>query len=100
MFMTDTLEASVGSFVESLKGNDAAFRVVVGQGRLLTLKQKIATEKASALIAVGDPSIADFRVLPNPRLIRVLGLRPASPTCPSPPQMTKRSLSKSMSLTI
>lgn len=105
----------VDSFVESLGSNDAAFQVIVGQGRLLTLKDDIAgkpkkrtksssfrnsfsgrsdaedneaednendeereeeNEEEGALIAVGDPSIADFRLLPNPRLIRVLGLRP------------------------
>ncbi len=96
--------APVESFVESLKGNDAAFRVILGQGRLLTLREDIVTphedeatndgdlltgdtgdkedrsagssSDASAVVAVGDPSIADFQLLPNPRLIRVVGLRP------------------------
>ena len=67
---------SVASFIDSIKGNDAAFSVVVGQGRLLTLKQRIANPDASSVIAIGDPSIADFQLLPNPKLIRVLGLRP------------------------
>ena len=101
----------VESFIESLKGNDAAFRVVLGQGRLLTLRENVAKsskpraknqqldlritdengeiedesaeeaqdadlEDSSGAIAVGDPSIADFQLLPNPRLVRILGLRP------------------------
>ncbi|NIP85346.1 MAG: hypothetical protein GTO03_07210, partial [Planctomycetales bacterium] len=65
----------VASFMESLKGNDAAFHVVVGQGRLLTTKQPIASENGVGLIAVGDPTVVDFEVLPNPRMIRVVGRR-------------------------
>ncbi|NIN76909.1 MAG: hypothetical protein GTO37_03945, partial [Planctomycetales bacterium] len=65
----------VASFLESLKGNDAAFQVVVGQGRLLTTKKPIAEENGVGVIAVGDPTIVDFEVLPNPRMIRVIGRR-------------------------
>ncbi|MCI0461904.1 MAG: pilus assembly protein N-terminal domain-containing protein [Gemmataceae bacterium] len=54
--------------------NDAAFEVVVGQGRILTTKADIAVGKAPALVAVGDPSIVDFKVV-SPRQIRVVGLR-------------------------
>lgn len=66
----------IASFVDSIKGNDAAFSVVVGQGRLLTLKERIANPNAASVIAVGDPSIAEFQLLPNPKLVRILGLRP------------------------
>ncbi len=31
--------APIASFIDSLRGNDAAFEVIVGQGRLLTLKE-------------------------------------------------------------
>jgi pilus assembly protein CpaC len=65
----------VGSFVESLGTNDASFEVVVGQGRLLTLKENLAVGgKAKPVIAVGDPSVIDFVVV-GPRQIRVIGQR-------------------------
>jgi Flp pilus assembly secretin CpaC len=68
--------APVASLVDGMRGNDAAIKLVVGQGRLLTLKTDIAAKDGSALIATGDPSVVDFAVLPNPRMIRLLGKRP------------------------
>jgi len=69
-------EASpVASFVDALKGNDAALRVVVGQGRLMTMKSDIASRNGTAVIAVGDPTVVGFEVLPNPRVLRVVGKR-------------------------
>ena len=65
----------IGALLDSVKGNDATIRVTVGQGRLLTLKRDITSSDRSAFIAVGDPTVIDFEVLPNPRMIRVLGLR-------------------------
>jgi len=65
---------AVSSFIDSLSSNDAAFEVVVNQGRILTTKENIATAKGPALVAVGDPSIVDFKII-NPRQIRVIGLR-------------------------
>jgi pilus assembly protein CpaC len=63
----------VASFVENLGTNDASFEVVVGQGRLLTLKENLASPgKPRPVIAVGDPSIVDFVVV-GPRQIRVVG---------------------------
>lgn len=47
----------------------------MGQGRLLTLKEDVANRRGAAVIAVGDPTIGDFEVLPNPRMIRVIGRR-------------------------
>jgi len=69
-------EASpVASFVDALKGNDAVLQVVVGQGRLMTMKSDIASRNGTAVIAVGDPTVVGFEVLPNPRVIRVVGKR-------------------------
>jgi pilus assembly protein CpaC len=65
---------SVSSFVDSLKGNDAAFEVKVGQGRILTVKDDLIAGGNQPLIAVGDPSVAEFALL-NSRQIRVTGLR-------------------------
>ncbi|MCH7753137.1 MAG: pilus assembly protein N-terminal domain-containing protein, partial [Planctomycetes bacterium] len=65
----------VAAFIDTLKGNDAAIQIVVGQGRMLTTRGPIATEAGDAMIAVGDPTILDFDVLPNPRMIRLLGKR-------------------------
>jgi len=67
--------APTASLVDGLRGNDAAFEVIVGQGRLLTLKTDIATKRGGGVIAVGDPTVADFDILPNPRMIRVMGKR-------------------------
>lgn len=67
--------APVASFVDSLRGNDAAFEVIVGQGRLLTMKTDIAGGQGTAVIAVGDPTVIEFQVLPNSRMIRVIGRR-------------------------
>ena len=68
--------APAASLVDSLRGNDAAIKLVVGQGRLLTLKTDMAAKHGSALIATGDPTVVDFVVLSNPRMIRLLGKRP------------------------
>ena len=65
---------SVPSFVDSLKGNDAAFEVNVGQGRILTVKEDLAAGPNQPLIAAGDPSVIEFSVI-NSRQIRVTGLR-------------------------
>lgn len=68
--------APVASFIDSLRGNDAAFEVILGQGRVLTTKQPIAGDKGTAMIAVGDPDVIDFKVLANSQMIRVIGKRP------------------------
>lgn len=65
----------VSGFVESLKGNDAIIKLVVGQARLLTTKAPIVRKGDVAVIAVGDPSVTDFEVLPDPRMIRITGKR-------------------------
>lgn len=65
----------VASFVDSLKGTDSAFEVIVGQARLLTMKEPFATEEGEATIAIADPTIIDFDVLPNSRMLRILGRR-------------------------
>jgi pilus assembly protein CpaC len=62
------------SFVDNLTTNDGAFEVVVGQGRILTLKEDLAKGKNEALVAVGDPTVIDFIVI-NPRQIRIVGDR-------------------------
>jgi pilus assembly protein CpaC len=65
---------SVQSFVDTLKGNDAAFEVNVGQGRILTVKEDLAAGANQPLIAVGDPSVVEFSVM-NSRQIRIIGQR-------------------------
>ncbi len=67
--------APVASFIDALQANDAAIEVIIHQGRLLTLKQDIAGEEGMAVIAVADPTIIDFQVLPNPRMLRITGKR-------------------------
>lgn len=67
--------AEIADFVESLRGNDATFEVLVGQGRILTLKKNIAVpDKPSPVIALGDPTVVAFEVI-GPRQIRLTGQR-------------------------
>ena len=69
-------QSPVSSFVENYRGNDAALDVVAGQGRLLTLRNSVAGQNGAGAIAVGDPAILEFQILPNPHMIRLLGRRP------------------------
>jgi pilus assembly protein CpaC len=66
---------SMGGFSGPLQGPDATLELVLGQGRLLTLKRPVFRGPRDALIAVGDPSIVDFELLPNPQLIRLIARR-------------------------
>jgi pilus assembly protein CpaC len=66
---------SVGEFVEGLTRNDAGFEVLLGQGRILATRMDLAAKgKASPLIAIGDPTVADFSVVNN-RQVRIEGRR-------------------------
>lgn len=62
-------------FIGGISSSDGGIELVVGQGKTVTLKKEISTEEAVGVIAVGDPSIVDFEVLPNPRFLRLLGKR-------------------------
>jgi len=68
--------AEVAAFIENVNSTDAVVEVVLGQGRLLTLREDLAAglSRARPLIAVGDPSIVDFTPV-NTRQIRLIGLR-------------------------
>jgi len=64
-----------GDLIDSVYGTDGVMEVIVGQGRLLSLNQRLATEERDgAVIALGDPSIVDFEVIGLTR-IRLTGLR-------------------------
>jgi pilus assembly protein CpaC len=65
---------AVTEFVEGLSTYDATFEVLVGQGRVLTVKEDLTAGRAAALIAVGDPSVIEFSVV-NARQIRIIGQR-------------------------
>src|SRR5262245_35685667 len=66
---------SVAEFVDNLSRNDGIFDVLVGQSRIITLKADLAAPgKRAPVVAVGDPTVIDFRVL-NTRQIRVVGER-------------------------
>jgi pilus assembly protein CpaC len=65
---------SVSSFVDKLTVNDATFEVFVNQGRILTVKEDLAPSEKTAVIAVGDPSIVDLKVISR-RQLRLVGLR-------------------------
>lgn len=65
----------LATFVEPTMGSDADFEIIVGQGRLLPLRNPIDTQLGARAIAIGDPTVIDFEILPNPQLIRVIGRR-------------------------
>lgn len=71
----DPAAAPIASFLGPISRNDAVIEVVVGQSRLLTLKADIADERGTGVVAVGDPTVIDFDILPNPRMLRVRGHR-------------------------
>jgi pilus assembly protein CpaC len=72
-----TNEAPTASFLESVKTNDAAIEIILGQGRLLAIRQDwIGDSGGTAFIGIGDPSVIDFEILPDPHFIRIMGLRP------------------------
>jgi pilus assembly protein CpaC len=56
--------------VDKLSTNDASLEVVVGQSRILTLKEDLK----GTIVGVGDPSVLSFTIL-NTRQIRLLGER-------------------------
>ncbi|HPM82029.1 MAG TPA: pilus assembly protein N-terminal domain-containing protein [Candidatus Anammoximicrobium sp.] len=67
--------APTATLMHPLTRNDAAVEVIVGQARLLPLKADLANERGLGVISVGDPTVLEFEVMPNPRLIRLLGNR-------------------------
>ena len=64
------------SFVESLSANskDGVLEVETGLSKILTTKVDLAAAGKPSLIALADPSVADFTVL-SPRQIRITGHR-------------------------
>jgi pilus assembly protein CpaC len=63
------------SLLHSISTTEDSIQIVMGQGRLLSLRQDlIAPGHPSAFVAVGDPSVADFEIV-GARQIRVTGRR-------------------------
>ncbi|NQV26678.1 MAG: pilus assembly protein N-terminal domain-containing protein, partial [Rhodopirellula sp.] len=64
------------SFIDTLTRNDAMLEVVMGQGRMIVLKEALVqdekSEKGQPLIAVGNPDILEFEII-SPRQIRLIG---------------------------
>ena len=65
----------IEAFVKDLSSNDARIEVVVGQGRLLTLRNDLVEPGQPApLIAIGDPTVLDFQII-DTRHLRLTGQR-------------------------
>jgi len=66
------------SFIDSLSKNDAMLEVVLGQGRLIVLKEDLVQDKGTGgeqpLIAVGNPDTLEFEIAGR-RQIRLIGKR-------------------------
>jgi len=68
-------DEEIKQYVDRLSSSDALFEVIVGQGRLLTVKDDLAAPgKPEPLIAIGDPTVVDFEVV-GLRHVRVSGRR-------------------------
>ena len=67
---------AASSFIDSLSKNDARLEIILGQGRMLVLKENLVQDPAknseSPLIAVGNPDVVDFEIV-GPRQIRLIG---------------------------
>lgn len=68
---------SVSSLIQNIQGSDAVMEVVVGRSRILTLQEPLAVSKTNQvpIVAVGDPTVIEFDVLPTSQMIRLLGRR-------------------------
>ncbi len=63
-------------FIDPLRGNDAVIEMVLGQARLLNLRSDLVDDEGTGVIAVADPTVVHFDVMPNRRQIRLIALRP------------------------
>ena len=70
-------QESFANLLQHASTDDALLEVVLGRGRLLTLREPLAQpgDAQTPTIAVGDPSVLDFEILPNSQMIRLLGSR-------------------------
>jgi pilus assembly protein CpaC len=68
---------SIAGLLQNVQGSDATIEVIVGRGRLITLQEPLASIDGTEtpVVAVGDPTVLDFDILPSSRMIRVLGRR-------------------------
>ena len=65
----------IEKFVQDLSQRDTSIQVILGQGRLLTLREDLVVpDGADPYIAMGDPTVADFDVV-GPRHLRITGQR-------------------------
>ena len=71
---------SISDLLKNVNDADAMLEVVVGRSRVLTLQEPLAVEDAGGIpvVAVGDPSILEFDILPSSQMIRILGRRVGS----------------------
>ncbi len=60
-------------FIREVSGHSDKLNIIVGQGRLITLRDQLSQDGTPAFVAAGDPSVIDFEVI-GPRQIRVIGL--------------------------
>ena len=67
---------TVSSWAETVTGSsDTVIELIVGQARVLTAKQPIPEGDGIPVISLGDPSVVDFDLLPDPRMLRITGNR-------------------------
>jgi pilus assembly protein CpaC len=71
----DPATPPIAGFIEPLRGNDAVIQVIVGQARLLTLRADLVNENGTGVVAVADPTVVDFDIMPNPRVLRLTARR-------------------------
>jgi pilus assembly protein CpaC len=69
----------ISDLIGGLTTQDAGFELKLGEARFLYLRKDLAEAgKPNPVVAVADPRIVAFEILPNPRLLRIWGLRPGT----------------------
>jgi pilus assembly protein CpaC len=66
--------ASLAAFIDDVSSRDSAIDVITGEGRVITTRTDIAQRGKFGLVAVGDPTVRNFKII-NSRQIRITGER-------------------------
>ncbi len=68
---------SIAELIRSNRGADGLMEVIVGRSRLITLQEPLATISGAEIpvVAVSDPTVLEFDILPSAQMIRILGRR-------------------------
>lgn len=68
-------DSSIAGLIKNVQGQDAVIEIILGRSKILTLQESLTegNQESTAVVAVSDPAVIDFEVLPNARMIRIFG---------------------------